>query len=918
LLLSALMIGLAAPTFAGQAAPTATTSQQTARVTGVVRDESNAITLPGIPVEVVGTGRSVNTDLDGRYALDLAPGTYQLKIAMEGYQERVVNVEVPANTRTVTADIGVTMAKFAETVTVVGEAPLDALTSSQEVQLIERRNAQAITDNLGGQEMKDNADSDAAAAMSRVTGLSIVDNQYVFVRGLGERYSNTTLNGSVIPTTEPDKKVVPLDLFPSGLLSSVKVAKSYTPDRSADFAGGLVEIVPLKFPTQTTADVSWSLGFNSLTSGDVLGYRGGGADWRGFDAGTRALPSAVPSKKVIRGGIYTPDVGVLRSDLEQIGESFDNNWNLGARRAKPNQTGSFTLGTRVGKLGLLGSYTQAYKEQANDERQIYYRAGDAGALSEFSDYQFEFATRKATIGAIGNISVQMTPNQRITWENFYTHAGKDEARRFEGFNSDINTDIRNDRLFWVEEELISTGVTGEHFFSNLANSRIDWRATVAAAERNEPDLREVLYERNGSQFVLADESQSGLRMFNFLNDDTTDVAANWSVYRAINELPTQFKFGAQYIERTRDFTSRRFRFVPEDTGGINLSATPEEILTPQNIAPGRYELKEETRVTDTYAANQKTASFYGMTDLALSSRTRLIAGVRVERFDQQVDTFDLFDFEGDPDIIRASIEQTDVFPGINFIYSVKPDQNFRVSFSQTVNRPEFREVAPFEFSDVVGGRAVVGNPELRRALIQNVDVRYEVFPRAAEVLAASFFYKRFENPIERIVEPTAQLRTSFTNADSAKNFGFEFEARKAFGDNLLIGANYTWVDSSITLTPTAAQVQTSLERPLAGQSKNLLNVIAEASVGPASLRMLYNFFGDRISDVGSVGLPDIIEEGRGTLDLVLSARVARKLNVRFGVDNLTDADYEFSQGGQLQRLFTFGRTFTLNLGFSAF
>jgi TonB-dependent receptor len=259
-----------------------------------------------------------------------------------------------------------------------------------------------------------------------------------------------------------------------------------------------------------------------------------------------------------------------------------------------------------------------------------------------------------------------------------------------------------------------------------------------------------------------------------------------------------------------------------------------------------------------------------------------------------------------------------VFPGINFVYSVKPDQNFRVSFSQTVNRPEFREVAPFEFSDVVGGRAVVGNPELRRALIQNVDVRYEVFPRAAEVLAASFFYKRFENPIERIVEPTAQLRTSFTNADSAKNFGFEFEARKAFGDNLLIGANYTWVDSSITLTPTAAQVQTSLERPLAGQSKNLLNVIAEASVGPASLRMLYNFFGDRISDVGSVGLPDIIEEGRGTLDLVLSARVARKLNVRFGVDNLTDADYEFSQGGQLQRLFTFGRTFTLNLGFSAF
>ncbi|HUU36502.1 MAG TPA: TonB-dependent receptor, partial [Vicinamibacterales bacterium] len=859
------------------------------------------------------------TNIDGRYTLDLPPGSYEIKVAMEGYKERTVTLDVQAGTRPGDVNIGLSMSGFAETV-VVTAAAATADFATTEALLTERKRANVITDNLGAQEMKANGDSDAAGAMGRVTGLSVVDNQYVFVRGLGERYSNTTLNGALIPTTEPDKKVVPLDMFPSGLLSSVSIVKSYTPDRSAEFAGGLVEIVPLKFPSKTVADFSWSGGINSLTTGkDVLGYAGGGRDWLGFDDGGRDLPSAVPNRKVIRGGIYTPDVGVLQSDLQRIGQSFSNIWNVGTRSAKPNQSGSVTLGSRLGKLGLLGSYTQSYNEQSNQEQQIYYRAaGNSGQLSEFSNYDFDTASRQARIGAVANVSLQFAPSQRVTWENFYTHSGKDEARTFEGFNADFNNPIRDQRLFWVQEQLLSTGVTGEHFFSQLGNSRIDWRATLSKAQRNEPDLREVLYEENGANFVIADESQSGFRMFNDLNDDSTDVAANWSTSRPVRGLPTQFKFGAQYVERTRDFSSRRFRFVPLRTTGIDLTAQPEVIFSTANISPRGFELKEETRVTDAYDAKQTTTSFYGMTDFALSSRTRLIAGVRVEQFDQQVDTFDPFDFEGDPEVIRATIKKTDVFPAVNFVYAVKPSQNLRLSFSQTVNRPEFRELAPFEFTDIVGGRAVVGNPNINRALIQNYDARYELFPAAQDVFAVSLFYKRFDSPIERIVEPTAQLRTSFTNADSAKNYGVEFEARKSLGQNLLVGANYTWVDSKITLSPTAAQVQTSLERPLAGQSKNLVNVVAEAKAGTVTLRGLYNFFGDRISDVGSLGLPDIIENGRGTLDVVLSARVFNRLNVRASIDNLTDVDFKFTQSDRLQRLFNRGRTFTINFGLSAF
>ena len=247
------------------------------------------------------------------------------------------------------------------------------------------------------------------------------------------------------------------------------------------------------------------------------------------------------------------------------------------------------------------------------------------------------------------------------------------------------------------------------------------------------------------------------------------------------------------------------------------------------------------------------------------------------------------------------------------MYSIRNNQNLRVGVSQTVNRPEFRELAPFEFTDVVGGRATVGNPDLRQSLIQNVDVRWELFPGSGEeVVAASFFYKNFDNPIERIVEPTAQLRTSFTNAGSARNAGVEIEGRKALGQYLFLGANYTYVDSEVTLDAAARQVQTSLVRPLAGTSKHLFNTMIEVSNAGYSGRLLLNFFDDRISDVGSLGLPDIIQDRRNSLDFVLSKRFTQ-VSFRFAISNLTDAPYVFRQGGHDQRVYKLGRTMAFGL-----
>ena len=905
---AALLLGLSA-------APA--TAQEMGRVAGVVIDQTNAITLPGVPVESVCTTYIAYTDLDGRYNLELPAGEHRLRISLGGYAEQLVDIEIVPGAVT-EVQVSLTTNVFAEEVAVVA-ATLEAQSSTASAQMMLRMRAPSVQDNIGAAEMRSNNDSDAADAMSRVTGISVVDSQSVFVRGLGERYSNTTLNGVTLPTTEPDRRVVPLDLFPTGLIDSVQVSKTYTPDKPSQFAGGLVEIIPLKLPNETAYEFSLGGAYNTLTTGQSgLAYNGGSA-WSGFDDGTRGLPADFPDRKVIRGGRFTSDeLGFLRSDLERLGESFNNVWDPVAKDQPMNQSYSGLLGGRFGKLGVVATLRHAQNSQITNERQTFYKVGSGGGIEQFNGpYDFHQTEFVSTLGGVGNLAYQVNPNHRLSVDNFYTHVGTDETRIFEGFNSDADNDIRNQRLFFVEEQIRAHHVGGDHLFPNASNSRFDWKVAFSQADRAEPDLREVLYEFDPAReaFVLADESQSGLRQFNDLADDSMEFNLNWStLVENWAGLPTQFKFGTSYIDRTRDFLSRRLRFVPTSTRGLDLSRPAEDLFTAGNIGPN-FQLKEETRPTDQYDAAQETLSAYGMVDVPLAVRLRLVAGARVENFRQQVDTFDPFAraIFGDTDVIRAELDETDIFPAVNLVYSVRYNQNLRVGFSQTVNRPEFRELAPFEFTDVVGGRATVGNPDLQQSLIQNLDVRWELFPGTGEeVVAASFFYKNFDNPIERIVEPTAQLRTSFTNADSARNAGFEIEGRTAVNEYLFVGANYTYVDSQVTLDAASRQVQTSLVRPLAGTSKNLFNTMLEVRSAGYSGRLLFNFFDDRISDVGSLGLPDIVQDGRNSVDFVFSKRFS-EVSFRLAVTNLTDEPYVFQQGGHDQRVYKLGRTVAFGL-----
>ena len=883
-------------------------------VVGTVIDPNHGMALPGAVVEALGTGRVAHTDLDGRYRLDLPEGEHDIRVSMPGYAEQTVTLDVVAG-RSLPMEVELGANVFSEEVTVSARgARADSSTAAAQMEA--RMGAPVVQDNIGAAEMRSNNDSDVAEAMRRVTGVSVAEDQSVLVRGLGERYSNTTLAGVTLPTTQPDRRVIPLDLFPSGLIDSVQVSKTYTPDKSPQFAGGLVEIMPKKSPGENSYEFSLGGALNTLTTGRTGLGHGGGYAWHGFDGGARALPPSVPDRKVVRGGRFTSDeLGFLRNDLERFGESFGNVWDPVPDRRPMSHSYNGLFGGRFGNLGVIATALHSQNSQMTNERRTFYKVGQGGGIERFNGpYDFETTRFTSRIGGVGNIAHQFNPNHSLSLNNFYTHVGTDETRTFGGFNSDADNDIRNQRLFFTEEQIRSHIIGGDHLFPGISNSRLDWRLAFTHADRSEPDLREVLYEFDPARgsFVLADESRSGLRQFNDLEDDSLELNMNWSTLtRNWTGMPAQIKFGASYIDRDRDFLSRRFRFAPINVSGLDLSRRAEQLFTQEHIGPN-FQLKEETRPTDQYDASQNIASAYGMLELPLAVPLRLVTGARVEHFSQRVNTHDPFAravFGDDLGAIQSSLDEIDVFPAVNLVYAVRSDQNLRFGFSQTVNRPEFRELAPFEFTDVVGGRAMSGNPDLQRSLIQNLDVRWEFFPGPGEEVAAlGFFYKHFRDPIERIVEPTAQLRTSFTNARAARNAGIEIEGRKAVGRHLFAGFNYTHVDSEVELSPASRQVQTSLVRPLAGTSENLFNTFFEVRGRGHSGRLLWNYHGDRISDVGSLGLPDIVQRGRGGLDLVFSNRLHRRANLKIAVENLTDGAYVFSQGGEPQRTFRLGRT----------
>ena len=893
--------------------------QQNGAASGAVLDARTGNTIQNVRVTVEGLpGKETKTDLDGVFRLELPAGTYRFHFNLENYNETIVQpVDVSSGKTTEATTVLSRKGDISTTVDVT--ETLGAAAATAEAMLVERQQAAVVSDSVSSEEIRKSVAGDAAAVLEKVTGVSVVDNGYVYVRGLGERYSATMLNNALLPTTEPERRVVPLDLFPASLIDSIKVLKTYSPDLPGEFAGGLVQLQTVEFPGSKTLRAGVTGGFNTLTSFRPFStYPGGNRDLLGFDDGTRQIPSTVPEKRLFAGSFSN-------QELQSLGRAFPVNWEATIRDSmRPAQGYSLSAGNTFKRLGLVGAFTFSNTPQYREETQRYYRVSGAQPIV-FTDYpEFKSSTESARLGAVANAAFRLSASHKLVFRNTLTRDTDKEARYFKGYNGGVDGVIESARLRWIERNLYSGSLEGEHAFSAFASSVVRWQYTYSRSTRDEPDLREtVRSEQSDGTFAL---SGSPFRFYNNLADRIREPLVEWSTVHQFGQVSAIFRLGYRGTFRERDFNARRFVFQRVGGAGLNLVLPVNQLLAAENIRPDGFAVRESTRGTDTYDADMDIHGAFAMADVALGARLRVNGGLRYEDANIRVTTIDPLVPGSVPAVAR--LHNRDPLPAINVIYSLTSRQNLRFGYARTLSRPDFRELSPFEFTNVLGGFNTAGNPNLKRATINNFDGRWEWFLGGDQVISAGYFQKEFTDPIEVTVQPTTDLRQSFLNAKAASNRGIEAEWRRNLrfiNPALLpfsVGANVTIVDSNVDLPEEKTLLLTSRSRPMVGQSRYIYNLSLEWTKPEwgSQARFYLNRVSRRITDVGTFGLPDIYQEGNTFLDFVYqySFGAEQRWGLRFTGENLGNTHSLWTQSNLVHRSYYTGRTFSAGMSVSIF
>ncbi len=886
-------------------------------VEGVVRDAQTQETMIEAPVVVVGTGHRTITDYDGRYAFDLPPGTYVLRSYYDLYEPaRVEDVVVRrGECTTIDIELGVSGAVGEE---VVIEVRAESGSSASQLRL--RREAPATQDAVSSEEMARAPDSSASDAARRVVGVSVRDD-YLFVRGLGGRYVVTTMNGVLLPSTDPDVPGVQLDAFPTGILESLTIRKTFTPEVQGDWAGGLMDITTQDFPSRFQVRAGITLGVNTLTSfQQFIAGPSGGLDWLGFDDGSRSLPSAVPATSSI------DDQPAASRDA--ISRAFRNDWALGRHDALPNMGLTLSLGDTLDVGGHLLGYRLmiGYRRQERPIPDLIraLRVEDDGmggrTVSTRETLQQGGEQISTQLSALGTLTYELATGHRLTFNGLFSQNGDAYVGRVTGRSETVGLDIDAYRSSWTQRTLLFGQLLGEHH-DVLGRATFDWQLNLSHGDREQPDMHDLSYviQPTGQPRFSAGPT-SGARFWSRLDDLTVGGGGNLTI--PLDQVTVRVGGLVRYTER--GFDVRRVGWSSRPGAGAEGPLLPPDQL----FAPGNLDtylrIRDYTRPDDSYDGQQHAFAAYAMLDWRPSRELRFVGGARLEAFRQIVVSADPLGAVPS-DTPPPSTHRTDIdpMPSIGAVVELVPDMFVRAGYAGTVARPQLRELAPFLFNDFVRRRSVSGNPDLHRTYIHNFDVRWEWFPSASEVLAVSGFVKLFESPIEStLIDDDGDV--TFRNVDAAENYGLELEARFHLGhlvpelDWISVGGNFALVYSQAHLSALQRSVATSAQRPLAGQAPYAINVsLGFAPPGTnVSWFAYYNVFGPRLEDVGQNGLPDIYRQPFHSVDLALAWSPVPELSLRLTAQNVLFQRQELQQADIVVLGLNPGTVFSLGVSLS--
>lgn len=799
------------------------------------------------------------------------------------------------------------------------------------------------------EDLERQGDATAAEALTRVTGLSIAEGRFVYVRGLGERYSSAILNGSPLPSPEPLQRVVPLDLFPNSVLGGVMVQKSYSVEFPGEFGGGVVDLSTISLPNEPYFEAGVGVGFNSETTfADGYTHNGSDSDPLGFDDGLRKVPYRIQEAWNADNRISASNYSPLQ--LQNMGQSLQNaklrltqlNKQIPGNSSVDLSAGNvFDLGDN--RLGIYGTLGYSNDWETKDGIQQGGRVETSlGRIEVKDDYNYTSTDNNIGWNALFGAGYQFGENE-IKWTNLWIHRTTKETYRRFGFDESNGADVLTERTAWYERELYSSQLSGTLDFGDLD---VAWRTAFAQTTREAPyewELRQV-FDPTLERYLY--DASSRVRNQTNFSDLTDEVGSSGiDVTYALPNIgvrDTVLAAGLSHLDNSRKSDSRTLRFTP--AAGLPLAVQQSRVdflFADYNISPDRFVIAETTNAFGAYDASLEVFGAYAKVDMEPIPYVRTTVGVRAERAVERLDIRNLFANEAEP-IDPPKLKEAYYLPAATVTWNFMDDMQVRLGASQTIGRPQFRELAPQSYLDPDSDRIFFGNPNLRDTRFTNVDARYEFFFGPQQYFTLGAFYKDVKRPVESIViQQGNTVQQSFINAPKATIHGAEIEIKQVFDNvfadgwlapySFLVQANYTYSNSELkigsgdtVITPQGTTVNAANYvvpgSRLQGQSESVANLQLGFEDEVSQGTLLLTYVSDRSSARGPEGQPDIIQEPGVMLDFVYRREIetfGRPFTLKFKAGNLLDEDYLEHQslgGGEVVvNQYELGRSLSVDL-----
>jgi TonB-dependent receptor len=984
-------------------------------IKGKITDGETGEELIGATVQIAGTTRGAAADLDGNYQiLGLDAGTYTIVCSYISYESDTVKAVVVKEGQATTHDFimgnaGIKMEEFV----VVARANK----GGNNYILNAKQESATLLDGISQKEISRGGDTDVAGAVKRVTGVTVEGGKYVYVRGLSDRYSKTLLNGAVIPSLDPRRNSVQMDLFPTTMIDNVAIYKTTSPELPGDFAGGLVNINTKDYPEDLNVVVAASLGYNTNATfnSDYATGNTGSKDWLGMDDGTRAIPDIVQNNEVAPQDLSSydlarQDAGLSQSEwdglnntqrqeylrssrlernslLSQQTQSFNKDWKPVQKTPGMNQNYALSIGNKVdlfnGQLGFnVGmNYKSQYEFYDDGITGRYKLTGNVSDVNSLTLLQKTTDTRGDETrmwSVLGNLTYLFNKNNQLGFVYMYNQNGQNSGRYQNGVkpDDDPNMFINIYQTQYIQRDMSNMQLKGNHTIPALGSLAINWVASRSESNMQTPDLRVFtndyfvndvtkFYDADGNditEYVLDEElnnSEIEDEFPGFSSEDVRDTTFNISqnlypaptrYFREMNEVDQNYlvnftlpfnkgsqkeskvMFGGSYVHKDRYMNERRYSFIPN---GLQFNGNSNEYFSDENMVvlpstpsePFQY-LRDDTELRNSYTATESDAAAYAMVDWKITKKFKTVLGARVE-------TTNILTQSLDPTQAKGELDIVDVLPSINVSYALTENMNLKAAATQSLARPTFRELAPFTNYDFEDGFTYVGNPNLERALIDNIDLRWEMFPKSGEILSVSGFYKKFDSPIEKVINPeAANVEITWKNVERAMLYGFELEARKNLGfiwskfQHLNLGANFTYVKSETTIDEgeleqiKAQDPGASDTRPMFGQAPYVVNAFLnyDNPVLGLEANVTYNVNGPRLVLVIQGATPDIYEQSFNSLNFNITKTMGKHFKIRFAARNILndrkEQTYTFKDQQYDFQSFTLGQTFSLSIKYT--